>query len=229
MRWDRLWRIRATEIDPNNFVVAANLALLLNSCLKEYEGAEALYKKILENDQTNVITWYNFASLLDQGLMRPEEAKIMYQRAIDVNPNEPYIFVNRAALFLTAGDVEAARRDLGEVWQHGAGGNRVIARGLMLLALLDMLENRDPQLPLKYLKAVMKAGFVPSPWAVDGLMQRLRRLLRPEGYRLASRILDALADLSLLTELDAIPVWRNVPEVELKGNWLERFRGNLAR
>jgi len=147
-------------------------------------------------------------------------ARKYFKKAIDLAPHDEAFLGNYATLAIIEGD-------LGKAWDLSyramklglANRDRLLTRPLFCAAVIFLLQEKDPSIPLGQLRQLFADGIDHAPWVITNLLKLCDERLDPESAELLRRISSAIDDGEMLLQLEAMPSWQAIEPVSLDTQW----------
>lgn len=114
--FDRAEKVLEGALEKHSRANSLVLALAdIRNWRGDYEGAERLYREVLQKDARHAVAMNNLSLLLALQGIKLDESLALIQRAIDMIGQDPSLVDTRATVLLMKGDTQRAARDLGHV------------------------------------------------------------------------------------------------------------------
>ncbi len=116
---------RAVELDPLSAIINENLANQLES-LGQFAEAEARYRKVIEIDPSMPYPYMEMGILEAYGRNRFVDAVTLVEKASELDPENPWIWLNLSQLYLDLGDDDQATRVIEEARRRSPENESVL-------------------------------------------------------------------------------------------------------
>jgi tetratricopeptide (TPR) repeat protein len=210
----------AIEMDPCDGETHSNLAMLLWTCLDNPESACINFRESVRLAPHQGTFHSNYGQFLAQTIGELELAQAQFDEALRLAPNDSAAVGNYASLALLRGDIESCWRLVDHSYRIClADPDRIMARPLLCLTAILMLNSEDTTVPLGQLRTLFTQGIDHAPWIITALLTKLSRLLQPQQIDLLRAISNAIDSTAGWVQLQHNPQWLAILPVSLTATW----------